>query len=88
MSSNLVKSKVHFNFNGTQVHKKRQELNFLSVFCFIENLRCKILMLNQIINTKSNSLIKIQNINFCLGISTFHISKHLWNKRIPLDSIA
>ena len=23
MSSNLIKSKVHFSFNGTQVHKKR-----------------------------------------------------------------
>lgn len=48
MSSNLIKSKVHFSFNGTQVHKKRQELNFLSVFWFY--LKSKM----QNLNVKSN----------------------------------
>ena len=48
MSSNLIKSKVHFSFNGTQVHKKRQELNFLSVFWFY--LKSKM----QNFNVKSN----------------------------------
>ena len=73
MSSNLIKSKVHFSFNGTQVHKKRQELNFLSVFLFY--LKSKM----QNLNVKSKFLKKINNTSICLCISTFHISKHLWN---------
>lgn len=73
MSSNLVKSKVYFNFNGTQVHKKKTRIKFLVSFLFY--LKSKM----QNLNVKSKFLKKINNTSFCLCISTFHISKHLWN---------
>ena len=65
MSSNLVKSKVHFNFNGTQVHKKKTRIKFLVSFLFY--LKSKM----QNLNVKSKFLKKLTTLVFAYASAPF-----------------